>query len=66
MTFIDQGTASIATGIFEKVVDCVIVVNDLLLEDTTSFVPLNDVSSVEKGITQTQAVNGPLSVSLAK
>lgn len=66
LTFIYEGVASIATGIFEKIVGGVVVVNDLLLEDTTSYIPLYDVSSVEKGIIETQASKGPISISLTK
>ena len=66
LTFIEQGVASIATGMFVSVVGGVVVVKNLLLEDTTSFVPLCDVSSVEKGITETQASNSPVSISLTK
>lgn len=63
LTFIESGVASIATGTFVKVVCGVVVVKDLLLEDTTSFIPLCDVSSVEKGIVP-DGENKPLSVSL--
>ncbi|WP_432401393.1 hypothetical protein [Wukongibacter sp. M2B1] len=66
LTFIEQGVASIATGIFQKVVDGVVVVKDLLLEDTISYVQLCDVSSVEKGIIETQASESPISISLTK
>lgn len=66
LTFIYEGMASIATGRFVKVVGAVVVVKDLLLEDTTSFVPLCDISSVEKGIIATQASKKPLSISLTK
>lgn len=66
LTFIEQGVASIATGRFIKIDGGVVVVKDLLLDDTTSFVPLCDVSSVEKGITTTQASNNPISISLTK
>ncbi len=63
LTFIEDGVASIATGIFQKIVGPVVVVKDLLLEDTTSFVPLCDVSSVEKGIIGNGS-SQPLSVKL--
>ena len=66
LTFIEEGVASIAVGTFVKVLEGAVVVEDLLLEDTTSFVPLCDLSSVEKGIPETQAVNSPIKISLTK
>lgn len=63
LTFINEGIASIATGIFVKIIGEVVVVKDLLLKDTTSLIPLCDVSSVEKGITSNTR-NKPLSVNL--
>lgn len=65
ITFIEGGVASIATGTFVKVADGVVVVDDLLLDDTTSFIPLCDVSSIEKGIPATATRNNTtLSVKL--
>lgn len=61
ITFIDEGVASIATGVFVDVCNGVVIIDDLLLEDTTSFIPLCDVSSVEKGIVPT---GDPLTVTL--
>ncbi|KGX92082.1 hypothetical protein N781_03070 [Pontibacillus halophilus JSM 076056 = DSM 19796] len=49
LTFIEQGTASIATGQYVEVRDAVVVVKNLLRENTTSYVPLSKVDSVEKG-----------------
>lgn len=54
ITFIEQGTASIASGFFQKIIGTVVVVKDLLVENTTSFVPLCDVDSIEKGLTLDQ------------
>ncbi|WP_105618156.1 hypothetical protein [Vallitalea okinawensis] len=64
LTFIESGVASIATGRFVDVVGAVVIINDLLLEDTTSYIPLCDVSSVEKGITSLMARNTPTSIKL--
>ncbi len=50
LTFINEGTAAIAQGIFMAVIETVVVVKDLLLEGTMSFIPLSDVNSIEKGI----------------
>lgn len=64
LTFIETGVASIATGIFQEVLDGVVIVKDLLLPDTTSFVSLCDVNSVEKGIVPDQS-GSPMSVKLS-
>lgn len=66
LTFIDQGKAAIITGIFIRMVGSVVVVRDLFIEDTFSFVPLCDISSVEKGIPERYACKKPLSISLTK
>lgn len=51
LTFIEQGTASIAIGMFKSVKSGVVEVDDLLVDGTTSYVSLCDVNSIEKGIT---------------
>ncbi len=65
LTFIEQGTASIAIGIFKSVRSGVVEVDDLLVEGTTSYVSLCDINSVEKNITPpTGAKNNSVKVSL--
>lgn len=62
LTFIENGVASIATGRYKGIYGCVIKISGLLIDDTISYVPLNDVSSVEKGIIEISS--NPLSISL--
>lgn len=62
LTYIDQGVASIATGVFQALAGYVVVVNDLLVAGTTSFVPLCDISSVELGLPAAQVGNGMITV----
>lgn len=64
LTFVGEGVASIAIGVFVKIFDGVVVVRDLFIEDTTSFIPLCDVSSVEKGIIPVEGSNKAISVNL--
>ena len=64
LTFIENGVASIATGRYKGIYGCAIKVSGLLIDDIISYVPLNDVSSVEKGITEISSK--PLSIKLKK
>lgn len=66
LTFIAQGTAFIFVGTFQALAGTVLVVSNLFVENTTSFIPLCDISSVEVGISAAQATGGPLAVAATR
>jgi len=62
ITFVEQGVATIFLGMFLDLSGTVLVVNDLFLEDTVSFIPLCDISSIEMGCALVNASDGPMTV----
>jgi hypothetical protein len=49
-------------GIFKDIVGDVLVIKDLFLEDTISFVPLDELSSVTAGICPRYIPEGPMAI----
>ncbi|MCG8515624.1 MAG: hypothetical protein MI740_15900 [Halanaerobiales bacterium] len=63
VTFIGDQVAFIFVGIFVDVCNAVLIVDDIFVEDTTSYLPLCDIASVEKGISLDQHVS-PITIAL--
>ncbi|MCG8400071.1 MAG: hypothetical protein MJA84_00575 [Firmicutes bacterium] len=64
VTFIGDQVAFIFVGRFVDVKNAVLIVKDIFVPDTTSFLPLCDIASVEKGIDAAQANPNPICISL--
>ena len=63
VTFIGDQVAFIFVGEFVAVCNAVLTVKDIFLDDTTSYLPLCDIASVEKGINLDQHTS-PITISL--
>lgn len=63
VTFIGDQVAFIFVGRFVEVCNAVLIVEDIFLPETTSYLPLCDIASVEKGI-DLQEISNPITISL--
>lgn len=63
VTFIGDQVAFIFVGKFVAVKNAVLIVKDIFVPETTSFLPLCDIASVEKGILL-EGKSNPIRISL--